>query len=340
MPRGSTIPIPYRCNIPHRCVVIDYNSNCLICQCDAWIPIPVGKVQDFESLDELFNSTTAKILQKDVDDQKFTWCATDHCGIKNNNIIKNQFELAINIDESCNLYCPSCRREPIMHIEGNIVEQKQQDVVRIVQWLSGFAQPIHIILSGNGDPLASTIIRPLIKHYQPKSTQTFRLFTNGLLLKKHLSDSPLLPNVTEFFISVDAGTSEVYEKIRRGGRWKILIENLNYLQELKSEGSVLLNFAIQNGNWFDIPAFINLCLAYGFKANIHQLDDWGTWNYDFVDTPDSWTIANGTFQNHNVLNPLHNNYRQCRALIQDQLAQHQHNQNIVFNKRVLQLLKL
>jgi MoaA/NifB/PqqE/SkfB family radical SAM enzyme len=203
-----------------------------------------------------------RYLQQDIDDKKFTWCAVEYCGIKKSNIIADKFTLAINIDESCNLSCPSCRRETIMHTSGPVVEQKQQDIDRIMTWLADFNEPIHIILSGNGDPLASTIIRPLIKNYKPKTTQTFKLFTNGLLLKKQLTQSHLLSQITEFSISVDAGSHEVYEKVRRGGDWKVLLENLGYLKTVRKKSTVALNFAVQNSNWYDLPNFVNLCLSY------------------------------------------------------------------------------
>lgn len=341
MPRGKNIKIPITnsCNVPYRHVVVDFNSNCLICECDGWLPIPVGKVTDFESLQDLFNSPIAQVLQQDIDDKKFTWCAVEYCNIKNQNIIKRKFELAINIDESCNLNCPSCRRDSIMHISGPEVERKQQDINRIMSWLKNFNEPIHIILSGNGDPLASNIIRPLIKNYQPKSTQTFRLFTNGLLLKKQLENSPLLPNITEFSISVDAGSAEVYEKVRLGGRWKVLLENLQYLKALQKENSVQLNFAVQNSNWHDLSNFVDLCLSHGFRANIHQLDDWGTWNSAPVDTPDSWTIVNGTYLDHNVLNRSHLNYTRCRDTVKKLVTQHT-GKSVNFAPKLLQLLEL
>lgn len=341
MPRGKNIKIPITnsCNVPYRHVVVDFNSNCLICECDGWLPIPVGKVTDFESLQDLFNSPIAQVLQQDIDDKKFTWCAVEYCNIKNQNIIKRKFELAINIDESCNLNCPSCRRDSIMHISGPEVERKQQDINRIMSWLKNFNEPIHIILSGNGDPLASNIIRPLIKNYQPKSTQTFRLFTNGLLLKKQLENSPLLPNITEFSISVDAGSAEVYEKVRLGGRWKVLLENLQYLKALQKENNVQLNFAVQNSNWHDLSNFVDLCLSHGFRANIHQLDDWGTWNSAPVDTPDSWTIVNGTYLDHNVLNRSHLNYTQCRDTVKKLVTQHT-GKSVNFAPKLLQLLEL
>jgi molybdenum cofactor biosynthesis enzyme MoaA len=296
-------------------VVVDFNSNCLICSCDGWLPIPVGQVQDFNTLNEIWNSPVAKILQQDIDNKKFTWCAVEHCGIKQHNIKQTRYELSINIDESCNLHCPSCRREPIMHLSGPVVDKKIQDVERILSWLETFEHPIHIVLSGNGDPLASTIIRPLIKKYKSKANQTFKLFTNGLLIKKQLEDSNILKNTTEFSISVDAGSQDVYETVRRGGSWKILLENFEYLTSINKNKLVNLNFAVQQSNFKDLQNFVDICEHYNFNGIVHGLDNWGTWNTNDVLEPDAWTIKNGTFQQHDVLNIEHFQYQECKEII-------------------------
>ena len=317
-PRGrlSTTKIRNSCTAPYKNIVVDFNSNCLICGCDGWLPIPVGQVQDFATLDDVWTSPIAKILQQDIDAKKFTWCAVDHCGIKQGNVTQATYALAINIDESCNLHCPSCRREPIMHLSGPIVDKKIQDIERILLWLELFDRPIHITLSGNGDPLASTIIRPLIKKYKPKATQTFKLFTNGLLIKKQLEDSSILKNITEFSISVDAGSQAVYENVRRGGSWEVLLENFDYLKSIDNNRLTTLNFAVQKNNFKDLQNFVDVCKNYNFNAKIHGLDDWGTWNNDDVLLPDAWTIKNGTFNQHNVLHKEHLQYQECKEIIQ------------------------
>lgn len=335
MPRGrlSLTPIHNSCNVPYRTVVVDYNSNCLICGCDGWLPIPVGQVQDFLSLEDVWNSSIAKILQQDIDSKKFTWCAIDHCGIKQRNIKQARYELSINIDESCNLHCPSCRRESIMHLSGPIVDKKIQDIERILSWLESFEHPIHIILSGNGDPLASTIIRPLVKKYKPKSNQTFKFFTNGLLIKKQLLDASIFNNITEFSISVDAGTKAVYENVRRGGNWTTLLENFDYLVAVGKNKITTLNFAVQQNNFKDIPNFVTLCESYNFKAVIHGLDNWGTWNTQDVLQPDAWTIKNGTFQQHDVLHKTHQHYQECKQIIKQLL--NDRNRDIKFSPDLL-----
>jgi sulfatase maturation enzyme AslB (radical SAM superfamily) len=341
MPRGSDIKtsITNTCQAPYKTAVIDFNSNCLICGlCDGWLPIPVGKVSDFESLEQLWNNPTAHILQKDIDDKKFTWCAVENCGIQQVDVVPRDYQLAINIDESCNLSCPSCRREKIMHTDGPVVKKKIQDVERIMQWLEKFDKKINIILSGNGDPLASSIIRPLIKNYSPKSTQTFTLFTNGLLIKKQLADSKILPNVTDFWISVDAGSADVYQKIRRGGNWSVLLENFKFLQEHGYNSCVRLNYAVQQSNFRDIDRFIDLCQHYGFRGLIHQLDDWGTWSNEVSAEPDIWTIKNGTFQDHNVLSKTHPEHALCCDVIAR--AAKYANPNILITNRLLSLVGL
>ena len=124
-----------------------------------------------------------------------------------------------------------------------------------------FTKPIDIKFSTVGDPLASHIYRAFVKEYVPLPTHTFTLSTNGLLIKKHLDDSKLLPAIKYFSISVDAGSADVYHNVRRPGKWSVLLENLDYLKDKKK--NVGLNFCVQKSNYKDIPKFVELCSEYG-----------------------------------------------------------------------------
>jgi molybdenum cofactor biosynthesis enzyme MoaA len=319
MPRGanSLVPLTNICNIPMYTISVDYLGNCFLCDCDGWLPIPVGQVTDFNSIEEVLSSTTAKILQNDVKNNNFTWCAIDHCGIRSNSRVKQHVSLSINIDESCNLQCPSCRRDSIMITSGPEHDYRLQNANIILEWLTKYNQPIHINMSGNGDPLASTIMRPIIKNFQPKEDQTFTLQTNGLLIKKQINEGMAIANsITNFSISVDAGTKEVYEDVRRPGKWDILLENFEYLTSVNKQHLVNLNFVIQNKNYHTIPDFIKLCQHYGFRGYLTQLDDWGTWSQvNPGNQKDTWTIKNGIFSDQNVLDSTHPNYKKCKQLI-------------------------
>lgn len=315
--RLESAPIKHICNIPHRAITIDDNLNCLLCICDGWLPIPVGSVNDFNSIEEVFQGDVAKILQSDIDSKKYTWCAVEHCGIKKHNIQHEHYTLIVNIDRSCNLQCPSCRREKYLVTDGELYNKKVEAANKILQWLENFNKPIRIITSGDGDPLASLIMRPIIKNWKFKKNQNLLLKTNGLLIKKQLKNSELLDNIEVFDISIDAGSKDVYEKIRLGGSWEVLIDNFDFLFEKNKQDKTVLNFALQNDNFSDLYNFADICERYQFRGVVHQLDDWGTWNDAVVLHPDEWTQKNGYFFDHDVLAGSHVNFEKCKNMVSE-----------------------
>jgi MoaA/NifB/PqqE/SkfB family radical SAM enzyme len=222
-----------------------------------------------------------------------------------------------------------------MLTSGPEYDYRLKNANTILSWLENYNEPIRINMSGNGDPLASAIMRPIIKNFHPKARQTFMLSTNGLLIKKQISDGlPIFDSITTFKISVDAGSKEVYEDVRRPGKWAVLLENFDYLNVLGKTSSVQLMFALQNKNYKDIPHFVNLCNRYGFYGVIHQLDDWGTWAQMKSTNPDVWTIQNGVFADHDVLNSAHPNHNECKQIV----TQYCNSKNITFAPMVLELL--
>jgi len=339
-PRGgdSTETIAYSCNRPYRAATIDAYTNCMLCICDGWVPVPVGEITDFERLEQIWDNPIAHSVQRSVDDKKFTWCAVQHCGVKQRNIIEHSYKLVLGIDDSCNLYCPSCRREQRMHSSGPLFDKKLQAVQHTVKLLQDFEPKIHITLACSGDPLASHIYRPLLHSYQPRPSQTFTLFTNGLLIKKQLDKTALQSQITLYQISIDAGSADVYHNVRRGGNWAVLLENLEYLKQHRGQATVLLCFVVQNQNFRDIENFVKVCQQFGFNGSLTQLDDWGTWNRNPSPTPDTWEIKNGTFVDHNVLDSAHPDHQECRDIVQS--AQATAPPSISFSPRLLQLLSL
>ena len=281
IPRNKDLELNIKnhCDVPSKTLVVDWKGDCFVCGCEAWLPISVGKITDFNNLADVWTSPSARLLQQDIADKKYTHCAVDRCGIVQDNIVQDKYTVSINIDESCNLRCPSCRTEHIMLSSGPEYESKLAQVNHIVHLLENFTEPCHIVMSGNGDPLASSIMRPLIHNFKPLSNQTIRLFTNGLLLRKQLEKSPIVNNITQYFISIDAGSSAVYERVRLGGQWNQLIDNLDYLKGIVNQtgAEVLLKFVLQQDNWHDLDNFSDLCIQYNFNGVINRLEDWGTW---------------------------------------------------------------
>lgn len=281
--RDLKLNISSHCNSPSRMLLIDYKGDCFVCGCEAWLPISIGNITDFNKLEDVWDSPVAKVLQEDIDQKLYSNCAVDRCGVIHRDVIFNKYQVSINIDESCNLVCPSCRSSAVMITNGPEYEIKLKRVNHIVSLLEKFEHPVHVIMSGNGDALASSIMRPLIHKWEPKPTQTMRLFTNGLLLRKQLTDSPVVNHISEYFISIDAGSKEVYENVRRPGKWENLIENLDFLHKVvnRTNAGVLLKFVFQAANWRDTENFIKVCNNYGFKGHISRLENWGSFGSSY-----------------------------------------------------------
>ena len=294
IPRNANLKLPIlnRCNAPSRQLVVDWKGDCFVCGCEAWLPISVGQITEFDTLAGIWSSPAAQALQADLDSGAFSYCAVDRCGVVDHNNIDTKHVVSINIDESCNLRCPSCRTGSIMILSGAEYDRKLAQAQHIRRLLENFAEPCHIVMSGNGDPLASAIMRPLIKEFQPRPTQTIRLFTNGLLLQKQLADAPILKHITQYFISIDAGSAAVYEKVRLGGQWSQLTANLAWLRDtvVSTGAEVLLKFVLQQDNYRDQQNFCQLCVDYGFSGVINRLEDWSTWTdftqHDVIGNPD------------------------------------------------------
>ena len=317
IPRNADLKlkIDNHCNAPSRQLVIDWKGDCFVCGCEAWLPISIGQISDFNSLSGVWDSDPARALQADIDSGAYTHCAVDRCGVVHASKIDNTHVVSINVDESCNLRCPSCRPNAIMISSGAEYDRKLAQVQHIRRLLEEFTEPCHIVMSGNGDPLASAIMRPLIREFRPGPNQTIRLFTNGLLLKKQLDDSPILDHITQYFISIDAGSAPVYERVRLGGQWSQLIANLTWLQATakRTGAEVLLKFVLQQDNYRDMQNFCQLCVDMGFSGVINRLEDWGTW----TDYTEHDVIGNACHADHSAaMQYLSNTYNKYAGRIQ------------------------
>ena len=72
MPRNKDLNynITNYCEHPNKTLLIDWKGDCFICLCEGWLPVTVGNIMDFNSLDEIWNSPTAKLLQDDINEKK------------------------------------------------------------------------------------------------------------------------------------------------------------------------------------------------------------------------------------------------------------------------------
>ena len=66
-----------KCNLPHKAVAIDVSGNCMVCECDGWLPISVCNIMEVDKLDQIWQSPRGKTIQGTVDQGEFTWCSVN-----------------------------------------------------------------------------------------------------------------------------------------------------------------------------------------------------------------------------------------------------------------------
>ena len=279
--------ITAHCNYPWNSITIDYLGRVFICRCDGWLPFPVGYVLNFNSIDEIFNSVEAKKIQKSILDKTYDFCATNDCDIGKSINEDNYIDLNLTMGISCNLSCPSCRERLMFINDEKLLLEKMSWIEKISSWVSKSDKKVNVRYGG-GDPFASLLYKKTFELFTKNTNVNFNLMTNGLLIKNNLQYINDIFNRIHFTISIDAAKKETYEKIRRGGNWDQLLENLDYLRSNNKRAAAV--FVIQIDNFKEIPAFINFCKEYSMTPSFSLVQDWGTW-HDFkshcVHLPDS-----------------------------------------------------
>lgn len=292
--------ITNNCNLPFKVVSIDHDGNCMLCTCDGWLPISVCNIMDIDSFDKIWQTPRAIALQQDVSSKKFTYCSVDSCNIKKQDVLFENYFINLNYDESCNLACPTCRPQAINITSGTKYEHKLKMSKHISKLISKFDHACTINMSGNGDPFASLIYRKFLMTVEPNPKHKYRLLTNGLLLKKLLAKTKIYNNIDVIDISIDAGDQQTYERVRKGGSWPVLIENLDYLKSLNLDVLIRLNMVVQVENFHSIKHFDKLLQKYNWNGRISRLEDWSTFNKK------QWQWRNISDKSH----PLHGNLEQ------------------------------
>ena len=160
----------------------------------------------------------------------------------------------LEINNSCNINCVMCdtksssRQKKLMNLdlcEKTVKEMHEQGIKNIL---------LHTI----GDPLANTKLKDYLKILRKYNMQA-GISTNGLMLDKHVE------TLIEYFdicsnirFSIDGVKKETYEKIRFGGKFDNLIENLDLAEKrLKKIGyEFSTDLVISKDNFNEIGEYI------------------------------------------------------------------------------------
>ena len=275
------------CPRPFDTVLIDKQGSCYACECTAWLPQSIGNLQ-IKSLSEIIGSDMHKHLQDSINDNTYRYCNAGQCSYlskSNHNKLPSTWRpshiehLRLAIDDSCNLRCPSCRKGLIFHKDGSAYNLGIKLADRINEWLYDYEHPIQVHIGSDGDPFASHVYRYFMDQTPERDNIKYSILTNALMFKEFHTRVPyVIRNLNELGVSIDGASKQTYEKLRLGGRWDKVNENLASISKAKQKHGFkfILYFVVQKDNHHEMDAMLALGERYGAdRVNFSLIEDWG-----------------------------------------------------------------
>ena len=318
------LKIKNRCPRPRDTILIDKQGSCYACECQSWLPQSIGNLQ-IKSLADIIGSDMHQHLQSSIDDGTYKYCNDNQCSyLKSGAVLNGQPDriqhLRLAIDDSCNLRCPSCRKHLIFHKEGSAYNLGIKLADRINDWLSESKHAIQVHIGSDGDPFASHVYRHFMVQTPERDNIKYSILTNGLMFKDFHTRVPnVIGNLNELGVSIDGATKETYEKLRLGGKWDKINENLECMAEQKQKHgfSFILHFVVQKDNYHEMETIIDLGEQYGAdRVYLNKIEDWGT--LDNFQTQNIWGSTDYQKQLERVIHRIHerkDRFIECPTLI-------------------------
>jgi len=288
------------CTVPFEMLETTPNGDAYVC-CPSWLPIPIGNIER-QSAEQIWNSPVAQELRRSILDGSFRYCSRMHCSKIGNkwlpaadspeavqwrNVpveapLAGPKQVILSHDQSCNLACPSCRKDFIL------ANKEQQDALDKV--MDDFVMPVLrqaevVKITGSGDPFGSNHFRRVLKSINRPAFPHLAvdLHTNAQLWNERAwIELGLAEIVRGAEVSIDAARPETYAVVRRGGDFARLLENLAFIKELRESGQLTelcLSFVVQAGNFREMPEFVKLGERFGADLiQFNMIRNWGTFS--------------------------------------------------------------
>ncbi len=321
---SKDLSIRNRCPRPFDTILIDKQGSCYACECTSWLPQSIGNLQ-IKSLEQIIGSAMHRHLQGSITDGTYRYCNEHQCSyIKSGAVLHGQPDriqhLRLAIDDSCNLRCPSCRKNMIFHKEGSAYNLGIKLADRINDWLHQYDHPIQVHIGSDGDPFASHVYRHFMAQTPHRDNIKYSILTNGLMFKEFHNKVPyVISNLKELGVSIDGATKDTYEKLRLGGRWEKIVEGLECMAEQKQKYGFrfILHFVVQKDNYHEMEDIIDLGEQYGAdRVWLNKIEDWGT--MDDFGSQNIWNTPEYQEQLSNLISRIHkrnDRFIECPTLI-------------------------
>ena len=244
------------CRAPFQNIETNPNGDVFFC-CPAWLPKPIGNL-NHASAGEIWNSAAAQDIRASIHDGSYRHCSRIHCPklsgggsrlepkdkithqemavvaeAQDTRLTSMPANIILSHDRSCNIACPSCRRELILARKD---EQSALNAMADNVIFPLLSQARKVCVTASGDPFGSAHFQYVLRNLERSENPRLRLDlqTNGLLLNPKLWEKLKLEGkVDQLLVSSDAATPETYAELRRGGVFSTLLKNLEFMSALR-----------------------------------------------------------------------------------------------------------
>ena len=163
----------------------------------------------------------------------------------------------------CNLACQTCIRNTWDEPMGDMDEATFD---RLASELANFPHLESVMFGGFGEPLGHPRILEMVRAIKALGVRV-EMTTNGTLFQGPLLTGLVRSGLDRIWVSFDGADESRFESIRRGARFKSVLENLNVLRELNKRGrrrlDVGISFVVMKKNVDDLVAMDELARAVG-----------------------------------------------------------------------------
>ena len=217
-----------------------------------------GKVRHF-SVGEDINKKLSSIIGRKFVRYRKLWDAANRFELE------TEFPLFLHLDmnQNCNLRCPHCiigqTEFKGKYYTGNNLSW--DDFKLIVEEGEKYECP-SISPQGNNEPLLIKNLEQYIRYAHDHGFIDIMMNTNAMLLTEERARTLLDSGLTRIRFSLDAATTETYNRIRIGGDFNIVTKNIERFLQLKESGGYKLpitgvSFCKMSTNEQELDAFFD-----------------------------------------------------------------------------------
>lgn len=288
------------CRLPFSTLIVygDSTGANVTCCCPDWLKAGDTSVRDIGgdlSIESLWNHPFLTKLRDKVIHGDYSMCKKETCPFlqmeENRSTLdeiqallkrKGPSEVHFALDKSCNLACPSCRKD--------FIHTTNVNTPNIVHSLLGSTADT-LFLNTSGEFFFNKQLLNIFNNLTPQHAPNLKgicLITNGNLATpsrwEQLSEyTRSLINKISF--SVDTTKEDLYKVIRRGGHLPTVLENIRFFTSLTTRPKIRMTMVVQKDNYQEIENFVALGVSLGVDdLSFFKIQNWGVFPSSYFNT--------------------------------------------------------